>query len=126
MSLFFRRFFLVALLVAVAAVVMANAECDANCDNCFAGLCLACKSGYYPGANGCTSCNSEHCAHCEAFGWCLSCETGYKLEYMNVTDNASKSISVNKYGKCVSAASFAGVPTALVAAAVAVVYAAIA
>ncbi|KAL7700115.1 surface antigen-like protein [Lotmaria passim] len=122
MSLFFRRFFLVALLVAVAAAVMANAECDANCGTCVFGVCVACKSGYYFEANGCTPCNSEHCAHCEAFGHCISCEKGYKLQYVTGSDN----ITVNKYGKCVNAASFAGVPTALVAAAVAVVYAAIA
>ncbi|KAL7699088.1 surface antigen-like protein [Lotmaria passim] len=100
MSLFFRRFFLVALLVAVAAAVVANAACDANCDSCLFGWCIACKKGYYPGANGCTSCNSEHCAHCEAVGWCIACEPGYKLEYVTGSDD----ITVNKYGKCVKAA----------------------
>ncbi|KAL7703233.1 surface antigen-like protein [Lotmaria passim] len=122
MSLFFRRFFLVALLVAVAAVVVANAECDANCGTCLFGWCIVCKNGYYLDLDGCNQCSTEHCAHCEAFGRCIACEPGYKLEYVTGSDN----ISVNKYGKCVSAASFAGVPTALVAAAVAVVYAAIA
>ncbi|KAL7707302.1 surface antigen-like protein [Lotmaria passim] len=120
MSLFFRRFFLVALLVAVAAVVMANAECDANCKSCLFGLCVRCKDGYYLEDKKCTLCNSEHCTHCEIAGHCVNCEKGYKLQYVTGSDN----ITVNKYGKCVSAASFAGVPTVLVAAAVAVVYAA--
>ncbi|KAL7704725.1 surface antigen-like protein [Lotmaria passim] len=122
MSLFFRRFFLVALLVAVAAVVVANAECNANCYTCKFGFCITCKNGYYLGAEGCTLCNSEHCAHCEIAGHCISCEPGYKLQYVTGSDN----VTINKYGNCVNAASFAGVPIALVAAAVAVVYAAIA
>ena len=122
MSLFFRRFFLVALLVAAAAVVMANAGCEANCDSCLFGWCITCKSGYYLDIDGCTPCNSEHCAHCEAFGRCIACEPGYVLQYVSGSEN----ITISKYGKCVNAASFAGVPTALVAAAVAVVYAAIA
>ncbi|KAL7703050.1 surface antigen-like protein [Lotmaria passim] len=122
MSLFFRRFFLVALLVAVAAVVVANAECDPHCDSCQLGVCVSCKSGYYRDITGCVPCYAKHCANCEGLDVCLVCERGYKLQYVSF----SGGVHIHTYGKCVSAASFVGVPTALVAAAVAVVYAAIA
>ncbi|KAL7701832.1 surface antigen-like protein [Lotmaria passim] len=126
MSLFFRRFFLVALLVAVAAAVVANAECDPHCDSCQLGVCVSCKKGYYRDVNGCVPCYSKHCANCEGLDMCLECEPGYKLVYVS----GSGDIHIHMYGKCVSGKSSAGVPagvpTALVAAAMAVVYAAIA
>jgi hypothetical protein len=122
MASFSRRVFLVALLVAAVAVVFASAACDENCENCVWGVCTACKTGYYYGADGCTACKSAHCAHCQAVGWCIACEPGYRLQYVSNPDN----MTVEKYGKCVNAASFGNAYTALVAAAAALLYAVVA
>lgn len=117
-----RRVFLLALLVAAVAVVFASAACDGNCATCVYDICTACKSGYYYGPTGCTSCLAAHCAHCEAVGWCISCEAGYRLEYYNGTSGPT----VNAYGKCVNGASTIGISSALIAAVAALAYSVVA
>lgn len=113
MTTVLRRIVLVAVLVALVAATAVQAACPTNCKVCVIDACVTCNDGYYPSANVCTPCKTEHCAQCFVAGMCTSCTTGYHITYANQTANGT---DVNLQGICAPNAAL-GAPSARSAAA---------